>query len=77
VSIAGGAGQRMLLPFLVIYGLPSAAPYLIRRFSRTPNVAVVAPGKIVVAVVVAGTALSVILPVVAMRLFEREKLGLS
>ena len=71
------AGQRMLVPFVVIYGLPSVAPFLIRRFNLTPNVSVIAPAAIVTVVALTGTVLSVILLVVAMRLFEREKLVLS
>jgi hypothetical protein len=67
----------MLMPFLVIYGLPSAVPFVIRRFSGTPNVAAVGPVTLVAAVVVAGTVLSMVLLAVAMRLFEREKLVLS
>ena len=67
----------MLVPFVVIYGLPSVAPFLIRRFNLTPNVSVIAPAAIVTVVALAGTVLSVILVVVAMRLFEREKLVLS
>jgi hypothetical protein len=71
------AGQRMLMPFLVIYGLPSVIPFLIRRFGWTPNVPVFAPLTVVAAVAAAGAVLSVILLVVALRLFEREKLVLS
>ncbi len=71
------AGQRMLMPFLVIYGLPSVAPFLIKRFGGSLNVATIAPVAIVAAVAVAGVVLSATLVVVAMRLFERERLVLS
>jgi ABC-2 type transport system permease protein len=71
------AGQRMLIPFLVIYGLPSLVPFLMRRFSRTPNVAVLGPVTIVAAAVVAGAVVGAVLLAVAMRMFEREKLVLS
>jgi ABC-2 type transport system permease protein len=71
------AGQRMLMPFLVIYGLPSAVPFLLSRFGWTPNVEAIAPVTVVAGVAVAGTVLSAILLVVAMRLFERETLVLS
>lgn len=53
------------------------APFLIRRFGGSLNVTVIAPVAIVAAVVVGGAVLSAILLVVAMRLFEREKLVLS
>ena len=71
------AGQRMLIPFLAIYGLPSVAPFLMSRFGWTPNVEAITPVTVVAAVAVAGTVLSVILLVVAMRLFEREKMVLE
>ena len=71
------AGQRMLMPFLVIYGLPSAAPYVMSRFGRTPDIAVISPVTIVAAVAVAGTVLSLMSLFVAMRRFRRETLVLS
>ena len=71
------AGQRMLMPFLVIYGLPSVVPFLIGRFGWTPNVAGISPASIVAAVAVGGTVLSAILLAVAVRRFERERLVLS
>jgi ABC-2 type transport system permease protein len=71
------AGQRMLVPFLVIYGLPSVAPFLIGRFGGSLNVTTIAPAAVVAAVAVAGAVLSAALLIVAMRLFERERLVLS
>jgi hypothetical protein len=61
----------------VIYGLPSVIPFLIRRFGRTPTIPVFAPLTVVATIAAACAVLSVILLVVAMRLFEREKLVLS
>lgn len=74
---ARAAGQRMLLPFVVICGLPSALPYIARRLPLPIDASAISPGVIVL--VMAGCCAVSALGALALarQRFSRERLVLA
>jgi len=71
---ARAAGQRMLVPFIVIYGLPSLLPFLAQRLHVPLDRALFSPGVVVLAIGVCCAAGSAAALAFARWRFTRDRL---
>ncbi len=71
------AGQRMLIPFLIVFALPGFVPYLVQRMHWERQLAQLTPGAVVVMVAVACALASAICLALGLRRFTRERLVLA
>ena len=74
---ARAAGQRMLVPFLAIYGLPALLPFVGRQLHLSPPAAWLAPGNVVAVTALFCAAATGVAMAVALRSFRRERLVLA
>ncbi len=74
---ARAAGQRMLVPFILIYGLPSALPYLARRLNLPLTPEALSPGRVVLAIAACCALGSAAALAIALWRFKREPLVLA
>jgi ABC-2 type transport system permease protein len=70
------AGQRIMVPFLAIYGLPTVLPFVAQKLGWAPNLEAITPGAIVVGISLAALLTSLVLLAIAKRMFKRERLVL-
>jgi ABC-2 type transport system permease protein len=71
------AGQRMIVPFMLMFALPSVLPFVIGKLHQERQVAMLTPSMIVVIVAVVCVALASALLALALKLFTRERLVLA
>ena len=71
------AGQRMLVPFVFIYGMPFALPAIAAKLGFGPSLASLTPAWTTIGVCIATGGASLVLLAVAIRRFKREKLVLA
>jgi ABC-2 type transport system permease protein len=71
------AGQRMLVPFLAMFVLPAAAPFVIAKLHWQQPATLLTPGTIVVFVGIALALLTAIVLAVGVTRFVRERMVLA